>query len=185
MGSGPYLLPEALRAGQPASELASIRLDPSAEALAQGRPPLEFLIVRDDAQRAMKLIRGDADAAQNSLSLTKTRWLAARYADRFDVIERKGVNVQYVAFNLGDPLLSDRRVREGISLSDALNQRHFLPHVAVEMIEVGESTGALAEMLTDPAQRATWSRNGLAFADTADLYSMPQRAADVILGDAA
>ncbi len=40
----------------------------------------------------------------------------------------------------------------------------------------------LAEMLADAEQRAAWSRNGLAFADTADLYSMPQRAADVILG---
>ncbi|MCQ4321266.1 glycosyltransferase family 4 protein [Stutzerimonas stutzeri] len=39
----------------------------------------------------------------------------------------------------------------------------------------------LAEMLRDDAARAAWSRNGLAFADTADLYSMPQHAADVIL----
>ena len=43
----------------------------------------------------------------------------------------------------------------------------------------------LAEMLADPAQRAAWGRNGLAFAETADLYSMPQRAADVILGEQA
>ncbi|SDI56480.1 UDP-glucose:(heptosyl)LPS alpha-1,3-glucosyltransferase [Pseudomonas delhiensis] len=39
----------------------------------------------------------------------------------------------------------------------------------------------LAQMLEDDAARAAWSRNGLAFADTADLYSMPQHAADVIL----
>jgi len=43
---------------------------------------------------------------------------------------------------------------------------------------------ALAGMLADDEQRAAWGRNGLAFADTADLYSMPQRAADVILGEA-
>ena len=43
----------------------------------------------------------------------------------------------------------------------------------------------LAEMLADPAARARWGANGLAFADTADLYSMPQRAADVILGEQA
>ena len=40
----------------------------------------------------------------------------------------------------------------------------------------------LTEMLSDDARRAFWSRNGLAFADCADLYSMPQKAADVILG---
>jgi len=42
---------------------------------------------------------------------------------------------------------------------------------------------ALAEILADDAQRARWQRNGLAFADSADLYSMPQRAADVILAE--
>ncbi|RBJ68188.1 glycosyltransferase family 1 protein, partial [Pseudomonas sp. MWU12-2534b] len=41
----------------------------------------------------------------------------------------------------------------------------------------------LSNMLTDDAARATWSRNGLAFAETADLYSMPQHAADVILAE--
>ena len=38
-------------------------------------------------------------------------------------------------------------------------------------------------MLADDAARAQWGRNGLAFADSADLYSMPQHAADVILAD--
>ncbi len=40
----------------------------------------------------------------------------------------------------------------------------------------------LSDMLADDAQRAEWARNGLAFADSADLYSMPQKAADVIVG---
>ena len=41
----------------------------------------------------------------------------------------------------------------------------------------------LAEMLADSTARLRWSANGLAFADSADLYSMPQRAADVILAE--
>ena len=41
----------------------------------------------------------------------------------------------------------------------------------------------LVEMLVDDGQRAAWQRNGLAFAETADLYSMPQHAADVILAE--
>nr|WP_314491555.1 glycosyltransferase family 4 protein [uncultured Pseudomonas sp.] len=41
----------------------------------------------------------------------------------------------------------------------------------------------LARMLQAPDRRAAWSRNGLAFADSADLYSMPQHAADVILAE--
>lgn len=42
---------------------------------------------------------------------------------------------------------------------------------------------ALAEMLEDATVRAVWGQNGLAYAETADLYSMPERAADVIVGD--
>ena len=41
----------------------------------------------------------------------------------------------------------------------------------------------LKTMLADAAARAAWSKNGLAFADSADLYSMPQHAADVILAE--
>jgi type IV pilus assembly protein PilC len=44
-----------------------------------------------------------------------------------------------------------REVREGSSLSSALISRDIFPHVAVEMVEVGESTGALADMLTSVA----------------------------------
>ncbi|WP_043308480.1 glycosyltransferase family 4 protein [Pseudomonas sp. ML96] len=43
----------------------------------------------------------------------------------------------------------------------------------------------LAEMLSDDAARVKWGANGLAFADSADLYSMPQHAADVILAERA
>ncbi|MFT3759905.1 glycosyltransferase family 4 protein [Thauera sp.] len=39
----------------------------------------------------------------------------------------------------------------------------------------------LAEMLTDGDARRRWQTNGLAFAEHADLYSLPERAADVIL----
>lgn len=41
---------------------------------------------------------------------------------------------------------------------------------------------ALARMLGDDAARATWQANALAFADRSDLYSLPERAADLIVG---
>ena len=52
-----------------------------------------------------------------------------------------------------------------------------------EPFEQAQLNRYLSEMLADDDARGTWSRNGLAFADTADLYSMPQRAADVILAE--
>jgi type IV pilus assembly protein PilC len=45
-----------------------------------------------------------------------------------------------------------RRVREGQSLAYSLEESKFFPHLAIEMIEVGESTGALATMLNSVAE---------------------------------
>jgi type IV pilus assembly protein PilC len=44
-----------------------------------------------------------------------------------------------------------RQVREGASLATSLADQHMFPHVAIEMVEVGESTGALADMLNSIA----------------------------------
>ncbi len=44
------------------------------------------------------------------------------------------------------------RVREGASLSKSLEETASMPDLAVEMIEVGESTGALPAMLTSVAE---------------------------------
>ena len=58
---------------------------------------------------------------------------------------------------LGNRFLADQltvvgqRVREGESLAAALAERGVFPAVALKMVEVGESTGALQEMLTSVA----------------------------------
>jgi type IV pilus assembly protein PilC len=44
-----------------------------------------------------------------------------------------------------------KEVREGTSLHESLTRRGTFPNVAIEMVEVGESTGALAEMLNSIA----------------------------------
>jgi type IV pilus assembly protein PilC len=45
-----------------------------------------------------------------------------------------------------------RRVREGRSLASSLEESKFFPELAIEMVEVGESTGALAAMLNSVAE---------------------------------
>jgi type IV pilus assembly protein PilC len=45
-----------------------------------------------------------------------------------------------------------KRVREGRSLSFSLEETQFFPDLAVEMVEVGESTGALPAMLNSVAE---------------------------------
>ena len=56
---------------------------------------------------------------------------------------------RYMAAELGDVM---RRVREGVSFAAALRARNVFPDVAVKMVEVGESTGALQEMLNSLAE---------------------------------
>jgi type IV pilus assembly protein PilC len=64
-----------------------------------------------------------------------------------DVVSRSTSN-QAIAEHLG---VVARQVREGRSLAGALGERGLFPHVAVEMVEVGESTGALSDMLSSVA----------------------------------
>jgi type IV pilus assembly protein PilC len=49
-------------------------------------------------------------------------------------------------------LASVERVREGKGLSPSLEQTRVFPELAIEMIEVGESTGALPQMLNSVAE---------------------------------
>ena len=64
-----------------------------------------------------------------------------------DIAARSTGN-QSIAVHLGHVA---RQVREGSSLAAALTERGIFPHVAVEMVEVGEQTGALADMLNSVA----------------------------------
>jgi type IV pilus assembly protein PilC len=63
-------------------------------------------------------------------------------------IAARSVGNQAIAQDLS---LVAKQVREGGSLAGSLSQRNMFPHVAVEMVEVGESTGALADMLNSIA----------------------------------
>jgi type IV pilus assembly protein PilC len=56
---------------------------------------------------------------------------------------------RYLASEIGEVT---RRVREGQSFAGALLARGVVPDVAVKMVEVGESTGALQEMLNSLAE---------------------------------
>jgi type IV pilus assembly protein PilC len=63
-------------------------------------------------------------------------------------IASRSVGNQYVAAQLD---VVNTRVREGDSFASALSERGVFPEVAVKMAEVGESTGALQEMLNTVA----------------------------------
>ena len=75
-----------------------------------------------------------------------------------------------------------------VLVTDVCGYAHYIAEadggrVMPSPFEQGALNHLLADMLADDERRAFWGRNGLAFADCADLYSMPQKAADVILAE--
>jgi peptide/nickel transport system substrate-binding protein len=77
--------------------------------------PLRLVFVQDDNTRFLKIMNGEVDSAPTVLSLTKTKLLEEKYRDRFDFLERESVRVNYLAFNLRDPILKRLEVRQAIA----------------------------------------------------------------------
>jgi len=85
--------------------------------------------------------------------------------------------METAAESLNTPLLrravetAGKSVREGQPLSGSLKASGMFPGLAIDMIEVGESTGALPAMLNSVAEflrgRREYPHDGHAFADRA------------------
>lgn len=77
-----------------------------------------------------------------------------------------------------------------VVVTDVCGYAHYIVEAEAGMVIPSPFVQAdfnrtLADMLEDEPSRQRWSLNGLRFAQTADIYSMPQRAADVILAERA
>ncbi len=147
VGSGAYR--PSLWSLTPETEFDLVAVSPDAA-------PIRFLFVRDETTRTLKLLRGEADAAQNSLALSKTRWLAREYADRFKVLEREGVNVSYLSFNTSDPILSKPEVRRAIAL--AIPREEIVKH---KMFGFGTVAGSLLSPVLPESYSIDFSYNPL------------------------
>lgn len=76
---------------------------------------LEFKTIRDDTTRVLQLLRGEVDLVQNAIPLVMAEWL--RNKAKMEMQSDTGINYAYLAFNLRDPSLQDRRIREAIALA--------------------------------------------------------------------
>jgi UDP-glucose:(heptosyl)LPS alpha-1,3-glucosyltransferase len=90
--------------------------------------------------------------------------------------------------NTGTVLLEALVAGLPVLVTDVCGYAHYIAEADAGRVlnspfEQQQLNRSLREMLEDDARRGQWQRNGLAFADSADLYSMPQRAADVILAE--
>lgn len=71
-------------------------------------------IVKDDSTRVSKLLKGEIDLVQNALGRDQVLTLTEN--SNLKIQKVFGLNVSYMGFNFKDPILSNRDVREAISL---------------------------------------------------------------------
>jgi peptide/nickel transport system substrate-binding protein len=74
---------------------------------------VRFSVVPDAITQSLELEKGSGDVAVNSLPMDSLPVLAARPNLRLE--ETGGTEIQYLGFNLRDPLLKDARVRQAIA----------------------------------------------------------------------
>ena len=98
---------------------------------ADNRLTVRFVFIKDSTSALFKIINGEADATQNSLSLTKTRWLQRNYSSRFNTLERNGVAVSYLAFNMRDKVLARKNIR--IAIASAISKEEIISNKLLEI----------------------------------------------------
>ncbi len=75
-----------------------------------------------------------------------------------------------------------------VLVTDICGYAHYIKdadcgHVLSSPFQQHQLNQGLSDSLADESLRARWSANALNYAKTADLYSMPERAADIILAE--
>jgi peptide/nickel transport system substrate-binding protein len=92
------------------------------------KPRLErvrFMVVPDTTTRALELRKGSADIVNNAL--TSDIVLTLQQNRRLDVRRGRGTVLNYLAFNLRDPILKDIRVRRAIA--HAINRQPTIDYL--------------------------------------------------------
>jgi len=109
---------------------------------------VRFSVVPDAITEALELQKGSGDVAVNSLPMDALPVLEQRPNLRVD--DGPGTQLQYLAFNLRDPLLSDARVRQAISCAIDRN-------VLIKTLMGGHARPANSLL---PQEHWAWADNG-------------------------
>jgi peptide/nickel transport system substrate-binding protein len=107
-GSGPYRVLRFEAGGE--IELA---VNPCYSGQAPNIPRIIFRVIPDDVTRIMALERGEVQILQNSVPADDLPVLAKN--PQIAITTRPGINYTYLGFNLEDPILKSRKVREAIA----------------------------------------------------------------------
>jgi peptide/nickel transport system substrate-binding protein len=127
-----------------------------------GTPKIErvrFAVVPDAITESLELEKGSGDVAVNSLPMDSLAVLAAR--PNLAIEDTPGTQVQYLNFNLLDPVLKDARVRQAIACSidrkqiiQTLLQGRGQPAESLLPVSHWAYTGDVARYEFDPARAA-------------------------------
>jgi ABC-type transport system substrate-binding protein len=159
IGSGPFRFVSL----SPDSQVVLVRNDGYWGARA-GVERLLFKIVPDATTRVLELRKGSADIAVTSLSPDIIETL--RRDSSLAIQEQPGSSLQYLAFNLRDPILKDVRVRQALAFAiDRAPVLHYLFH----------DQARLADSLLPPEH---WAYNG----DVAHYSYDPEKANAILDG---
>ena len=113
-------------------------------------PKLErvrFAVVPDAITESLELEKGSGDVAVNSLPMDSLPVLGAR--PNLAIEDTSGTQIQYLAFNVRDPLLKDVRVRQAIACAINRNQ-------IIQTLQLGHAQPALSML---PASHWAWTGN--------------------------
>ena len=86
---------------------------------------VEFKVVPDTVTRALELRKGSADVALNAVTPDMAETL--QKSPRLKVLKSRGTNYAYLAFNMQDPILKQRLVRQAIA--HAINRQEMIEHL--------------------------------------------------------
>jgi peptide/nickel transport system substrate-binding protein len=86
---------------------------------------VRFMVVPDTTTRALELRKGSADIVNNAL--TSDIVITLQKNPRLEVMRGPGTVLNYLAFNLRDPILKDVRVRQAIAY--AINRQPIIDYL--------------------------------------------------------
>jgi len=107
--------PPAKLAGTPDRDEAAMNGAPGEQQTGTRIRRVRFEVVPDTITSALELEKGSADAASNVL--TPDMVYALRDAPGLETTSGPGSNVWYLNFNVADPALRDKRVRQAVALA--------------------------------------------------------------------
>ena len=120
---------------------------------------VRFAVVPDATTESLELEKGSGDVAVNSIPMDSLTVLAQR--PNLQVEESPGTEIQYIGFNLRDPLLADLHVRQAIACSIDRNLiirtmlgNHAQPALSLLPPTHWAWTGDVARYDYDPARAA-------------------------------